>query len=144
MDGSKKNTERLKPLYNIKVASEMSGIGSNLIRAYERMGLIKPYREPNNNYRLFTLDEIEWLSRIKKLINTVGLNIEGIKCILTVDPCWEKRRCPEGIRNSCPAYKEHNFPCWHVKVGVKCCGEADCYNCNHYIQARQHYKLQLD
>ncbi len=130
-----------KPLYTIREASQMSGVGANLIRAYERMGLIRPYRDPKNNYRLFTYDEVRWISRIKRLINEVGLNIEGIKCVLTITPCWETRNCPEEVRENCPAYKEKNYPCWFSKDGVYCCSVLECYRCPHYINARNHRKL---
>lgn len=141
MEKNSNKTDEFKPLFNIKAASEMSGVESNLIRAYERKGLIRPYRDPKNNYRFFTRNEIDWLSRIKTLINEVGLNIEGIKCILTIEKCWEKRDCPAEVRDSCLAYQEHNFPCWQVKVGPECCEDTDCYKCDFYINARRHYKL---
>ncbi len=135
-------SDRHKPLYNIKRASQMSGISPNLIRAYERMGLLRPYREPGNNYRLFTEDEIEWLMRVKALINTVGLNIEGIKCVLTINPCWETRNCPEEIRDNCESHKNYNVPCWFVEHSISCCErENSCYNCDHYINVKRHPKL---
>ncbi len=137
-----KETDRHKPDYNIKSAAQMSGVTTNLIRAYERMGLIHPYRHPGNNYRLFTLDEVEWIARIKKLINEVGLNIEGIKCVLTIKPCWEERDCPNSIREKCQAYRNYNHPCWHVKTELSCCPADECYKCSHYISSRQHPKLR--
>ena len=139
-----RDSDRHKPLYNIKRASQMSGISPNLIRAYERMGLLKPYREPGNNYRLFTEDEIEWLSRIKYLINEVGLNIEGIKCVLTINPCWEARDCGDEFRDKCQAYQNYNVPCWFVQQDLSCCERVNsCYNCDHYISVRRHPKLTI-
>jgi len=131
-----------KPLYNIKKAEELSGISANLIRAYERMGLLKPYRDPDNNYRLFTKDEIEWIKQIKYLINEVGLNIEGIKCVLTIDSCWKDRKCTDEEREKCPAYNKYNFPCWQAKVDISCCDEVNnCYKCSYYINSRRQPKL---
>lgn len=103
MEKNSNKTDEFKPLFNIKAASEMSGVESNLIRAYERKGLIR--------------------------------------CILTIEKCWEKRDCPAEVRDSCLAYQEHNFPCWQVKVGPECCEDTDCYKCDFYINARRHYKL---
>lgn len=133
--------DRFKPLYNIKTVAEMSGVSANLIRAYERMGLVRPYRHPKNNYRLFTQDEIEWIARIKKLINEVGLNIEGIKCVLTIKPCWEERNCPPEIHTQCNAYTNRNYPCWQVRNKVECCPTSECFECKHYQSARLHPKL---
>lgn len=138
------DTNRHKPLYNIKRAAEMSGVSPNLIRAYERMGLMRPYRDPDNNYRLFTEFEVEWIARVKALINDVGLNIEGIKCLLTISPCWEDRDCDPDVRENCPAYRQYNFPCWCVDEDKECCDRTNaCYCCEHYIRVRNHPKLRL-
>lgn len=142
MEREEKRDSLYKPLYNIRKAEEMSGLSASLIRAYERMGLLKPYREPGNNYRLFTKDEIEWVKRIKYLINEVGLNIEGIKCVLTINSCWENRKCSPEEREKCPAYKRYNFPCWLAKMDISCCDEVNgCYKCPYYINSRNHPKL---
>ncbi len=34
-------------------------------------------------------------------------------------PCWEMFRCPEAIKNECPAFKERSFPCWEIE-GTYC------------------------
>lgn len=137
MDG----LQRHKPDYNIKMAAEMSGTTPNLIRAYERMGLIRPYRNPGNRYRFFTLDEVEWIGRIKKLIGGAGLNIEGIRCLLTVSPCHEERQCSLEAREECPVYHNYNSPCWSFETRHACCSTWECYCCPHYIGARNHRKL---
>ena len=30
-------------------------------------------------------------------------------------PCWEMFRCPEAIRNECPAFKYRALPCWEIE-----------------------------
>jgi len=30
-------------------------------------------------------------------------------------PCWEMLRCPEAIRNECPAFKYRELPCWQIE-----------------------------
>ncbi len=30
-------------------------------------------------------------------------------------PCWEMLRCPEAIRNECPAFKHRGVPCWQIE-----------------------------
>ncbi len=30
-------------------------------------------------------------------------------------PCWETFRCPEVIRNECPAYRFTSLPCWEIE-----------------------------
>ncbi len=62
-----------------------------------------------------TLDE---LSEIEKAINEVKGKViaepapgfwEG------KTPCWETLRCPEAIRNECPAFKHQDLPCWQIE-----------------------------
>ena len=30
-------------------------------------------------------------------------------------PCWEMLRCPEAIRDECPAFKHRELPCWQIE-----------------------------
>ncbi|MBA7519790.1 hypothetical protein ES705_11877 [subsurface metagenome] len=30
-------------------------------------------------------------------------------------PCWEMLRCPEAIRNECPAFRYRSLPCWEIE-----------------------------
>ncbi|MBM4443861.1 MAG: hypothetical protein FJ020_00985 [Chloroflexi bacterium] len=34
-------------------------------------------------------------------------------------PCWEMVRCPEAIKNDCPASKGHSVACWEI-AGTYC------------------------
>jgi len=34
-------------------------------------------------------------------------------------PCWEMFRCPEAMRNECPAFKYRTLPCWQIE-GTYC------------------------
>ena len=34
-------------------------------------------------------------------------------------PCWEMFRCPEAMRNECPAFKYRSLPCWQIE-GTYC------------------------
>lgn len=136
------HSDRHKPLYSMKATAQRTGLDPNLIRHYERQGLIKPYRDPDNNYRLFTLDEIEWLEMINRLIHEAGLNIEGIKFILTLDPCWTQKDCPSDVKEACDRCHQSNHPCWFLKEDAE--GECgDCYHCVQYIMAKRHPKLQI-
>lgn len=135
-------SEKHTPKYGMKAVSRRTGIECNVIRQYERHGLIKPYRDPDNNYRLFTEDEIEWLRRIKKLLGEMGYNIRGIRAILTINPCLHLRQCSQEQRDNCVIQKTGDYPCWHFDSGLQCCDAKKCYQCEYYIKARQHEKLQ--
>lgn len=139
-----KESDRFKPVYTMKEVTLETGFDANLIRHYEREGLIRPYRNPSNNHRMFTRDEIEWLKNIYHLIHESGLNIEGIRFLLTVTECWKDRICPEDKRSNCPAFFQKNFPCWHFKSEINCCKvDQDCFDCIHYISARRHPKFDI-
>jgi len=34
-------------------------------------------------------------------------------------PCWEMFRCPEAMKNECPAFKYRSLPCWQIE-GTYC------------------------
>ena len=138
-----KLNERLQLKYSIRDASRMSGVKPNLIRTYQRMGLINPYRDPDNNYRSFTLDEIEWIQRISKLIHEEGLNIEGIRRFLTLTPCWEIMGCSKEFRKNCTAKEFSDTPCWNFNDSDGCARFNQCYKCKHYITSRNHPKLRI-
>ena len=135
-------SEKHIPKLGMKAASQRTGIECNVIRQYERHGLIKPYRDPDNNYRLFTEDEVEWLGRIKKLLGEMGYNIRGIRAILTLNPCLHLTQCSQEQRDNCVIQKAGDYPCWHFDSGVQCCNAKECYRCEYYIKARQHEKLR--
>lgn len=136
--------ERYLLRYSISDASRISGVKPNLIRTYQRMGLINPYRDPDNNYRSFTQDEVEWIERISRLIHEEGLNIEGIRRFLTLTPCWEAMNCPAEFREKCAKNNLDNMPCWSSRDPESCARYNQCYKCRQYISVRNHPKLLLN
>ena len=142
LSGRPTHSNKHKPLYSMKVVTQRTNLDANLIRHYERQGLIKPYRDPDNNYRLFTLDEIEWLERINRLIHEVGINIEGIKLFLTLDPCYSKPDFPKDIKERCAIYQNKKYPCWYYIKPTPENPDIECYKCPQYILAKRHPKLE--
>jgi DNA-binding transcriptional MerR regulator/quercetin dioxygenase-like cupin family protein len=69
-------------LYISQVA-QMMGIAPATIRLWERQGLVTPARTISN-YRVFSLEEIEQIRRVRDLIQN-GLNIAGVKHVLAND-----------------------------------------------------------
>jgi len=55
-------------------------------------------------------------------------------------PCWEMFRCPEAMRNECPAFKYRSLPCWQIEgtycklydYGAKGDGTEICQVCRVY------------
>ena len=103
-----------KPLYPIGVVAELIGIHPRTLRSYEQQGLINPSRRSGK--RFYSDKELQWLKCLRKLLSDDGLNIAGVKKLLTVAPCWSIRNCPEEKRKSCPAVLDIPLPCWEIKA----------------------------
>ena len=67
-------------VYGISVAAELSGIGPQTLRLYERWGLLNPSRTAGGTRR-YSDDDIEQLRRIAELVDQ-GINLAGIVQIL--------------------------------------------------------------
>jgi MerR family transcriptional regulator, heat shock protein HspR len=70
-------------VYGISVASELSGIGQQTLRLYERRGLLSPSRS-NGGMRRYSDDDLERLKRITELVDQ-GVNLAGIAHILNLE-----------------------------------------------------------
>lgn len=73
-----------EPFFQINQAAKLIGVTSDRLRTYEEEGLIKPYRTKNtkDGKRLFSNNDIEWLSIIRDLIK-LGVSISAIRVLLT-------------------------------------------------------------
>ena len=67
--------------YQISDVAEILNVTKNKIRFYEKEGLIKPDRDPENNYRYFTSDEILKLQTIL-LYRFMNIPLKEIKVIM--------------------------------------------------------------
>ena len=73
--------EDSEPRYVISVAARMLGVHAQTLRYYERAGMIEPSRSRGNR-RLYSMDDIERLRRIKTLIDDLGVNLAGVEVII--------------------------------------------------------------
>jgi len=69
------------PCYIISVAARMVGVHAQTLRYYERVGLIEPSRSRGNR-RLYSVEDIQHLRRIKTLIDDLGVNLAGVEVII--------------------------------------------------------------
>lgn len=69
-------------VYGIAVASELSGVGPQTLRLYERWGLLSPSRSPGGTRR-YSDDDLERLQRIGELVDQ-GVNLAGIAQIVAL------------------------------------------------------------
>lgn len=70
-------------VYGISVTSELTGIGPQTLRLYERRGLINPSRTGGGTRR-YSEDDIHRLARVSELVEA-GVNLTGIRQILDLE-----------------------------------------------------------
>jgi len=132
--------DQYKALYPIGIVAELLDIHPRTLRIYEREGLIRPARRSGKRY--YSNTDLQWLTCLRRLTHEEGLNIAGIKKLLTLASCWEIRHCPDEERKNCPAVLDFPVPCWELKP--KSCQHKglDCPNCKVYITKKE--QLMLD
>jgi hypothetical protein len=52
--------------------------------------------------------------------------------MLSFIPCWKIKQCPADIRDACPAFGQHNGPCWTMSAKPWNCRSTDCRTCPAY------------
>ena len=67
----------------ISTAARMLGMHPQTLRKYERLGLVRPARTIGS-MRLYSLDEIERLRFIKRLVDDMGINLAGVQQLLEI------------------------------------------------------------
>ncbi|NLU83967.1 helix-turn-helix transcriptional regulator [Rhodococcus sp. HNM0569] len=83
MNSPASSTPSSRGVYGISVTAELSGIGPQTLRLYERRGLLTPTRTGGGTRR-YSQDDLERLARISQLIE-LGVNLTGIREILTLE-----------------------------------------------------------
>ena len=127
----KDSPEWHEPVISIGIAAEKVGLSVSALRKYEREGLLIFYRTKSGQ-RLLTQADIKRINAIQHLIKRLGLNLEGIRRLLAILPCWKLKPCSTKERDRCAAYLDSVRPCWMLKESG--CAEAgiDCRKCNVY------------
>jgi len=62
---------------NIKEAADRLGISSRAIRFYEEKGLLRPAKQPENGYRIYTENDI-WRLQTISALREIGMSIQDI------------------------------------------------------------------
>jgi len=73
--------DRDRPVYIISIAAELTGLHPQTLRAYDRLGLVRPGRAPGQGRRYSDAD-IEQLRQVQALSQEAGVNLAGVKHIL--------------------------------------------------------------
>lgn len=73
-----------EPVYTIGVAARLLGVTPQLLRALERENLVEPART-EKNIRLYSRNDLKQLQKICRLVRERGINIAGVKVILSME-----------------------------------------------------------
>ena len=79
---------------NIKEVEKITGISSQNIRFYEKEGLVKPLRDDNNGYRVYSETDIKLLKMIK-MLRMLDMPVGEIKELLSggnLSLCLDKQK----------------------------------------------------
>lgn len=118
--------------YKIGQVAKRLDISVELIRRYESEGILIPVKT-DTGHRVFYESDIHWIHCIRRLIKEQGLNIEGIRRMLALMPCWELRPCSAQEKEACPAFLGAIKPCWLLKDQIpETCRDKNCRECNVY------------
>lgn len=88
-------------LYGISVASELTGVNPQMLRAYEARGLLQPYRTDGGTRR-YSGHDLARVERITTLL-AAGLNLAGVEHVLDLEA--ETRR----LRSEIAALKSGGY-----------------------------------
>lgn len=119
------------PIYTISNAAKLLGISVHTLRMYEREGLIIPFKKQSNQ-RLYSDRDLDRVTCIRSTINDDKINIEGIRRLLSLIPCWAIIKCSEKDRVNCSAYSSYNKPCWMFNHKNNVCDDKSCRECEVY------------
>ena len=103
------------PIYPIGVAARLLNVHPRTLRIYEREGLIKPTIVGTR--RMFSADDIQWITCLRTFIHEEGISIPGLKKLLDYVPCWEVADCPPDVQAACQARVDWTLPRKPYPVG---------------------------
>jgi MerR family transcriptional regulator/heat shock protein HspR len=107
------------------------GVSVDLLRLYEREGLLIPLKSAKGT-RYFTRLDYPWIATVLRLVREARLNFAGIRHLLALLPCWEIIGCTATAKVECLNAAGATAPCWIDKT---CCSPGDCYACDVYRAA---------
>jgi MerR family transcriptional regulator/heat shock protein HspR len=123
-----------EPAFTIGVVAQKLGISVPTVRMYEKAGLIIPFRTATER-RLYSLADLERLRFFRKLIKEEGLNLESIRRLLAILPCWGLKPCTADMRENCPANNNCKAICWMLPSTACQKDDISCRNCPVYLES---------
>jgi MerR family transcriptional regulator/heat shock protein HspR len=78
-------------LYFISMAARLLDMHPQTLRKYERLGLVRPSRTVGS-MRVYSVDELERLRLIKRLVDEAGINLAGVRRLLAIAEAVQRIR----------------------------------------------------
>ena len=133
--------DKYTPALSIGAVASLINVSVQTLRLYEQKGLILPYKSKSGR-RKYSLHDVNRLEQIRKMIVEKGLNLNGVRSLLSFIPCWSFKGGFDKDCEQCPAAFETVEPCWNIKnVGTKCQNQ-DCRECPVYQLEMNHERLK--
>ena len=127
------------PQHPIRKVAKKLDISNPTLHMYERAGLLFPYKK-ESKHRLYSDEDIRRVEFIVKAIREDGLNLEGLRRLMALLPCWNLKPCTFVDHESCPVLYEYKNPCWMIEKTLCQQDERDCRTCSVYRQSIQKIK----
>lgn len=126
--------------YSISVVSREVDLSQKTIREYEKMGLVKPRREPRTNNRIYSDFDIAQIRQISHLIHNEGFTLPCLRRLVQLAPCWNVFDCD--AKEDCSAYKAPYKPCYETRQTVETHCDDSCDHCVIYVnRSKEHTKV---
>lgn len=110
------------------------GVSVDLLRLYEREGLLIPTKSPRRT-RYFTEHDYLWIGTILRLVREARLTLAAVRHVLAQLPCWQIRNCGFTNKANCPVISDLSKPCWANRAMCPVVCSKDCYFCEVYRSA---------
>ena len=110
------------------------GVSVDLLRLYEREGLLLPIKSPRGT-RYFTEHDYRWIAMLLRLVREAGMHLAGIRHLLAALPCSRIRNCGFESKKGCPVISDESRPCWSNRATCPVVCAQDCYFCPVYRSA---------
>jgi len=120
-----------EPVISIGTAARKVGLSVSALRKYESEGLLM-YHRTETGRRLLSRADIRRIRIIQHIINDLGLNMEGIRRLLALLPCWRLKPCSDEQKANCRIRSQGVKPCWMAQNGRADGKAGDCRQCNVY------------
>ena len=118
----------LEPIISMGTAAKMVGLSVSMLRRYENEGLML-YHRTDTGHRMLSQEDIERINFLHHLNKNRGINLEGIRRLMALIPCWELKPCAEDQKEKCSIFSDSSKPCWMLEDSECARAGMDCRTC---------------